>query len=264
MEPRVALIDADILVYQSAYRCQTTVQWDDEESTPMADFVEAVEDFDASVQHIVQKTGASHAILALTDSAREANFRRSVWPDYKCHRETKDKSDGRPLLYAGLRSWVREQYETHQKRGIEADDTVGIIATMEQAFTPIICSIDKDLDTVPGWHFNWNKSDNGVYYVTEDEAARFHLFQTMTGDSTDNYPGIPGIGQVRATRYMEQWSELPLWAVWEEIVALGEERGVTEDFVLSQARCAYILHATEWDIQNQKAILWTPPREEDA
>jgi DNA polymerase-1 len=203
---------------------------------------------------------AAGSVLALTDSDRESNFRRSVWPKYKCHRE--EKSDGRPTLYKALRQWIRETYDVHQKPGIEADDTVGIMATMPQQWEPVICSVDKDLHTVPGLHFNWRKQEDGLYYVNEEQAFWAHMTQTMIGDSTDHYPGIPLVGPVKASRLTSLWSELPPWAVWEEIVATGADHGVDEDHVLAQARCAYILHASHWDVENQAVILWTPPEED--
>jgi DNA polymerase-1 len=259
---RVALIDADILVYEAAYRSQEAIEWDEGEVTKYADLPEGKRILTEAIEAIVGHVDGSAAILALTHSDRDANFRRSVWSSYKDHRE-KD-GDGRPLLYKALREWLRQNYDVHEKVGIEGDDTIGIMATMPQAWEPVIVSIDKDLDTVPGWHYNWRKrSELGVYYVNEDEAFRNFIFQTLTGDSTDNYPGIPGVGPVTAGRLMNLWSELPPWAVWEEVVATYEERGLTAEDALIQARCAYILQAPQWDAENQKAILWTPPREED-
>lgn len=262
---RVALIDADILVYEAAHMAQDTIEWEPGVESRYADLEDAQGILRRQIDGILRKAKCADAILVLTDSDREANFRRTVWPTYKCHREAptpgKD-SDGRPLLYKALRHWLREEYGAKQKRGIEGDDTIGIMATMEQDFEPVICSIDKDLDTVPGWHFNWRKG-TGVYYVDEEQAFWCHIYQTLTGDSTDNYPGIPGVGPVRASAYINLWSELPPWAVWEEVVGAFEDRGLTEEDALAQARCAYILHASNWDVENQAVILWTPPREED-
>ena len=181
----VALIDADILVYESAYRCQQTVEWEPGEYTQHASFDEGTQDFYNSVKFIVESVGADSAILALTDSDREANFRRKVWPGYKAHRES--PGDNRPLLYKALRDHIRENYTVRQKPGIEADDTIGILATGEDIkdLPPVeervICSIDKDLDTVPGRHFNWRKPELGVYYIHEPTAFYALMLQTLCG-----------------------------------------------------------------------------------
>lgn len=259
---KVALIDADILVYEAAYRSQDAIEWEPGEVTKYADLPEGQRILTEAIDAIIGHAGAEAALLVLTHSDRDANFRRSVWPTYKDHREK--EGGGRPLLYKALREWLRQNYDVHEKAGIEGDDTIGIMATLPQAWEPVIVSIDKDLDTVPGWHYNWRKrSELGVYYVDEDTAFRFFMFQTLIGDSTDNYPGIPGVGPVTAGKLLDLWSELPHWAVWEEVVATYEEYGLTEADALIQARCAYILQAPHWDSANQRPILWTPPREED-
>lgn len=271
---RVALIDADILVYESAYRTQQGIEWDPGEITKYADFPEAVRDLERAIGAIAESADCDSLLLALTDSARELNFRRSVWPGYKCHRESKDpgQGDGRPILYKALRAHVREHYDTFQKPGIEGDDTLGILATGEFDWLPderVICSVDKDLNNVPGWHYNWRKPDLGVYYVTEREADRNFFLQTLTGDATDGYPGIPGIGPVRAEKILlaveEKFDMFPtspqsLW--WGAVVKAYEVAfGPGLEFPLAQARCARILRACDWDSENQRPILWTPPEE---
>lgn len=270
---RLALIDADILVYEAAYRCQQGIEWEPGEVSKYADFEDAIDVFDAGIALIEHKAGADKSLLALTDGAREKNFRRSVWPTYKCHREAKPGSsdDGRPLLYQALRQYVRENYEVFQKPGIEGDDTLGILATADLEWLPVervICSVDKDLDNVPGWHFNWRKPERLVYYINEREADRNFLLQTLMGDATDGYPGIPGIGPVKAERILNAcesdfalYPELPQVLWWEAVQAAYEFAGFDKAYLMSQARCARILRASDWDQVNQRPILWTPPEE---
>lgn len=270
---RLALIDADILVYEAAYRCQQVIEWEPGEFTMYADFADATDVFDAAIALIEHRAGADKSLLALTDGAREKNFRRSVWPTYKCHREAKPGSsdDGRPLLYQALRQYVRENYEVFQKPGIEGDDTLGILATADLDWLPVervICSVDKDLDNVPGWHFNWRKPERLVYYINEREADRNFLLQTLTGDATDGYPGIPGIGPVKANRILDAteahygfFPALPQAVWWDAVVMAFRAADKNQAYLMSQARCARILRASDWDQVNQRPILWTPPEE---
>lgn len=270
---RIALIDADILVYEAAYRCQESIEWEPGEVSKYADFEDAVDVFDASIAHIEHKVGADKSLLALTDSARELNFRRSCWPGYKCHREAKPGStdDGRPMLYRALRQYVREEYEAFQKPGIEGDDTIGILATADLDWLPVervICTVDKDLDNVPGLHFNWRKPERLVYYITEREADRNFMLQTLMGDQTDGYPGIPRIGPKKAEKILNvaeenqpEWLICPQFWWWEAVVFAYKQAGFDHDYLLSQARCARILRSSDWDSKNQRPILWTPPEE---
>ena len=77
------------------------------------------------------------------------------------------------------------EYDAELQVGQEADDALSIAAcTLGHG----IATIDKDLDGCPGWHYNWAKEN--IYYVTEVEANRFFYTQMLTGDSTDNIPGL--------------------------------------------------------------------------
>lgn len=270
MKPaNVALIDADILVYESAYRSQSAIEWDPGEFTTQASMPEAQADFESCVESILKKTGSSRAILALSDHRREANFRRAVWSGYKAGREAK-LGTGRPMLYSALREWIRGKFDVRQKPGIEADDTLGILMTGKINGLPpvdkrVLCSIDKDLDTVHGLHFNWRKAEQGVYLVTTRAAFRNLMVQTLIGDKTDNYPGIPGIGPKRADAILVQLDGLPLLdedyeiEAWRLVVKAYERAGLTAEDALIQARCARILQAEDWDFETNTVRLWEPP-----
>jgi hypothetical protein len=51
-----------------------------------------------------------------------------------------------------------------------------------------IVTIDKDLNCIPGWHYNWDKGS--IYNVTEEEAYRCFYKQMITGDVSDHIPGL--------------------------------------------------------------------------
>ncbi len=266
----VALIDADILVYQAAHSCQQVFEWEPGEFSKHASMPDAQKMFIDIVDSIKEATDANRAILCLTDHNRQGNFRRGLYPLYKSTRDNK-KSE-RPMLYSALRQWIRESFEVRQKPGIEADDTLGILATGDINTLPprdrrIICSIDKDMLTIPGLHYNWRKSEDGIRHVGWPESVYNHMLQTLTGDSSDNYPGCPKIGPKRAELIL---SPLRRWSVcgpdgsyerkaWELVVDTYESKGLTEDDAIVQARCARILQAEDWDFETDTPIMWTPP-----
>lgn len=57
----------------------------------------------------------------------------------------------------------------------------------------VLCSIDKDLDMVPGWHYDWLKKER--YWVDEVDGIRHFYKQLLTGDTVDNIPGLFGVGK---------------------------------------------------------------------
>lgn len=64
-----------------------------------------------------------------------------------------------------------------------------------------ILTIDKDLDMIPGWHYNWVKDSK--YNVDASNATYNFYHQILVGDKgTDNIPGCPGIGEVKAAKLL--------------------------------------------------------------
>lgn len=105
------------------------------------------------------------------------------------------KDTRRPHWLPKCREYLIEQWGAVVEEGQEADDAMGIHQDKYSDLTDentIICTIDKDLDCIPGWHFNWDK--NKKYFVTELDALRNFYGQLITGDSTDNILGLFGVG----------------------------------------------------------------------
>ena len=75
---------------------------------------------------------------------------------------------------------------------------MGIYATFEPG--NIIVSPDKDMRQIPGKLYNLDETVE----VTEEEGMRWHLIQTLAGDQTDGYGGVPGIGVKRAIDFARQ------------------------------------------------------------
>jgi hypothetical protein len=77
--------------------------------------------------------------------------------------------------------------------GYEADDAMGFIRFEPNPYDYIICTRDKDLTTVPGWHFRWSCGDLQPevlpHFISIFEANKFFFEQCLTGDATDNICG---------------------------------------------------------------------------
>ena len=130
---------------------------------------------------------------------------------------------------------------------LEADDAMGIYATKLPGNT--IVSPDKDMRQIPGKLFNLEDTTT----ITPEEGARWHLIQTLAGDQTDGYSGVPGIGVKRAATLFEKQGYS-----WNTVLAAFEDKGLTEDDALLNARLARILTNEDYDSKTQTPILWTP------
>lgn len=255
----IALIDADILAYQSAATVERPIKWNDDLWTLHAFESEAQEHFDSMVKTITEKAGCDSYVLCWTDSE---NWRKEVLPTYKSNRAATRK----PIVLSAIRKWAQENYESRIIPTLEGDDILGLMATdPDMKDKVIVCTIDKDLKTIPGNHYHFQNDE--LFSVSEHEANLYHLMQTLTGDPTDGYKGCPGIGGVTAKKILDKvMEEATPWAneqqlgdmMWKAVVATYAKAGLGEDEALVQARVARILRFPEYAFKQQKVNLWNP------
>jgi len=176
-----ALIDADIMMYRSAWKHEG------------GDVEELHETIDVMFEHLFHVTKCENYIGFLTG---KGNFRKEIakTKPYKGNR----KDMVIPEHLDNARDYLVEQWNCYVVNGLEADDALGICQTkMEKT---IICSIDKDLLQIEGLHYNWN---NGTIKNVSREEAWLKLYeQTLSGDSTDNIVGIPRVGEKTAKKIL--------------------------------------------------------------
>lgn len=247
-----ALIDGDILAYKHATSAEVEVEWSEDLWTLHADAAQAKAALADDIAAIKSALKADTVVVAISD---KSNFRKDLYSAYKANRSGKRK----PLILRALRDYLIEEYDAYTRPGLEADDILGILAThsnLVRADLRVIVSIDKDFLGVPCALFR--DSEAGVQVISKRDADRWHLIQTVTGDTTDNYPGCPGIGPVKAAKLVDQAlaSEDP----WKVIVAAFVKEGLTEADALLQARLARILRADEYDFKAKRPILWEPAK----
>jgi DNA polymerase-1 len=263
---RVLLVDADTLVYAAASKAEANIDWGGDQWTSHANLDEAKARFIGDVQIIERNGEADDVILAFTDYDN-VRWRQPILPDYKENRAGQRK----PVVYAALREWAKTPkcgWSTYCRPRLEGDDIVGILATAEK-FMPgwqkVVCGIDKDLKQIPGWFLNYQHARDGKVEwepvaISEDEADRFHMFQTLTGDTIDGYKGCPGIGPVKANKILDAaaeggWDSARAWAAVVEAYASKE---LSEDVALANARVARILRASDYDFKTKEVHLWLP------
>ena len=116
----------------------------------------------------------------------------------------------------------------------------------------IVVSIDKDFQSVPGIYYDYNKDE--THHVSEEEADNYHLIQTLTGDATDGYGGVPKVGPVAATKALDKNGYN-----WDTVVGMYEKAGLNEGDALMNAWMARLLRADNYSFRtNTIKKLWTP------
>jgi 5'-3' exonuclease len=235
------LIDADYIVYKSCAANETEIDWGDDLITVTSRFSEAYDMVKRELSNIAAALGCfDNSILFFSDSI---NFRKSIDPDYKGHRNRK-----KPCGYKRVINKLKEEYEVVVMPQLEADDALGIYATKESGH--ILCSPDKDMRQIPGQLYDLTQD---VSTITPEMGRRWHLIQTLAGDQTDGYGGVPGIGIKRAEALFEKEGY-----TWETVVKAFADKDLDEAVALQNARLAKILQCTDYDFTNQEPRLWTP------
>ncbi len=257
---RTLLIDGDVLVYKTAWACEKVIDWGNDIVTLHSDTGEAKDAMDAQLFKIKADLKGDKVTVALT-CHETPNFRKAIYPQYKANRSDKRK----PLVWKAMRDHLIAAWDAKIKSNLEADDTLGILSTMGHSDERIIVSIDKDFKTIPGLFYNLKDGKSGeVQNISEAEADFNFMLQTLTGDSTDNYPGCAGIGAKRGEVILRNALAGPadytdLEVMWGAVVRTFDARGFGPEFALSQARCARILRASDYNFKTKEPILWAPP-----
>ena len=130
---------------------------------------------------------------------------------------------------------------------LEADDAMGIYATQYPG--NVIISPDKDMKQIPGDLYNLDEKIT----VSPNAGRTWHLIQCLSGDQTDGYGGVPGIGVKRAETLFNKEGYS-----WKTAVKAFTDKGLTEDDAILNARLAKILTIDDYDTEKQQVKLWTP------
>lgn len=244
----LAVIDADIPIYQTCTAVEHPTDWGGDMWTLHADAKEARELFDNTIDEIRDLVGASKVVLCLSGSN---NWRHSILPDYKANRSNTRK----PVAYHAVKTYALQTYDCMLEPELEADDCVSLVATGPKSRwrgcgDVVMISEDKDFKSVPGTLFNPRTGE--VVRTAPAQADFFHLYQTLVGDPVDNYKGCPGVGPVSAQKLLDSSP------TWDTVVSAYEKAGLTEDDALQQARVARILRHREYNLRRKEVRLWTP------
>lgn len=175
----IALIDSDLVTF----RCAASAESEPEDI--------AILRVDKLMRDIIQAVEAESYVSFLTGPG---NFRKNINPEYKANRKDKPL----PIHLNACRQFLIEEWNTKVTEGYEADDALGIEQQVEES---VICSLDKDLDQIPGYHYNWVSGE--MYTVSELEGIKHFWKQMLIGDRADNIFGIDKIGKVKAGKLID-------------------------------------------------------------
>lgn len=250
----IALIDTDILLYEVG-------SYTDDEGQPLS-WPLAKSRADAKVKKITEDAGCHDYRLYITGDNNFRDREGTIKP-YKGHRVSP-----KPANYSNLKKYFTTSENFKGKvvvtDGYEADDALSIEQLSWRSYdetwgdnqgldNTVICSRDKDLNMVPGWHYSWasgKQKEKEPYFVDEITGLRWFFTQLLTGDPTDNIPGLYGVGPVKAKKLLDGLTEaLSMYSV---VQAEYEARfgSYWEMFMHENARLLWMLQSEDDDIRD--------------
>ena len=227
--PKIALIDADFLAYSVGFTCED----DDDPQIAKNRLTEWLTD-------IVYINLQCDDYVAYTTG--KGNFRYDIAKTIPYKGNRKDMK--RPKHLDALKEHLR-RLGAVEVEGIEADDAVAI-KNAQEPDKYIMVHVDKDLDQLPGEHYNPNKDFR--YQITKFWGDYNFYTQMLTGDRVDNIPGLAGIGPKKAIKilnYCDTQEKLEQ-AVWKAY----QDKGHDYDYFVEQGRLLWL--------QRYEGELWLP------
>lgn len=199
----IPIVDIDSVVYRCGYASDSNKDTEGNIiQEPLSYCLNSVKQSVAAIMDVFEPSEKARIFLQGGGNYRDRLA--SIQP-YKGNRDPAK----RPTWYAEIREYLLEFCGAELVTGMETDDACGIEQWKYKDKSTCIVSIDKDLDMIPGWHYNYVKQE--MYYVNLAEANKKFWTQVLTGDTTDNIRGIPKVGIKTAEKLLanvDSWMDM--------------------------------------------------------
>ncbi len=220
--PRLLLLDGHSLAYRAFYALPV-----ENFSTTTGQHTNAVYGFTAMLINVLRDEQPTHLAVAF-DVSRQT-FRSEEYADYKANRsKSPDEFQGQVSLIKEVLNALRVPFV--EKPGFEADDIIGTLATQAVAddFDVLICSGDRDSFQLVNDRTTVIYPMRGVSEMKRMTPAaveerygvppsRYPELAAIVGETSDNLPGVPGVGPGFAARWINQYDGL------DNVVARADE-----------------------------------------
>ena len=210
---RLLLIDGHSMAYRAFYALPA-----ENFNTTSGQPTNAVYGFTAMLINLLKEYDPTHIGVAFDVSRR--SFRTELFPDYKANRsKSPDEFKGQvELIKEVLDAMAIRRVE---KEGYEADDLLATLATgaTVAGFATEIVTGDRDSFALVSPHVTVLYPKKGVSdlaVMTEDaievkyklSPSQYPDFAALRGDPSDNLPGIPGVGERTAQKWITEFGSL--------------------------------------------------------
>ncbi len=155
-------------------------------------------------------------LLAFVMDAPGPTFRDELYPEYKANRDVMPE-DLREQIEPVVNMVAAMGVPLLRVPGVEADDVIGTLAAQaeEQGLETLISTTDKDFAQLVsprvklvGWNSNRVTDSAAVEEKFGVPPARIRDYLALAGDSSDNIPGVRGVGPKTAAKWLQAYGSL--------------------------------------------------------
>ena len=209
---KLFLIDAYALIYRSYYALIRNPRINSKGFN-----TSAILGFCNTLNEIITKENPSHIGVAFDHGK---TFRHDAYPEYKAQREQtpEDIRKSVPVIKGLLKAM---NIPILQVNGFEADDIIGTLASKagQQGIETYMLTPDKDYGQLIADNIYMYKPRHGGGYdiigkeqITEEYGISYPIqiidLLALMGDSSDNYPGCPGVGEKTAVKLINEFGNI--------------------------------------------------------
>lgn len=182
--------------------------------------------------------------LVVAFDMRGHNFRKDIYPEYKANRKgmPDDLAMQMPVLHDLL---AKMSVTVVEKAGVEADDIIGTI-TMDNGYENYVVSGDRDMLQLVSPSVTVLLTKRGVTEVEsvdpETLKSVYNLtpsqvieYKALRGDTSDNIPGVRGIGEKTAMSLLEKYGDID--TLFDNV---DKEKGALREKLVEGKEMAYV------------------------
>ena len=266
---KLFLLDAYALIYRSYYAFIKNPRINSKGLN-----TSAIMGFVNTLQEVLTKEQPTH--LGVAFDPHGPTFRSEAYPAYKAQREEmpEDIRKAVPIIKDLLRAW---NIPILQVDGFEADDVIGTLATKagQQDIQTYMLTPDKDYGQLVTENVRIYRPRHGGGYEVmgpDEVKAKYDIPSTaavidllaLMGDTADNFPGCPGVGEKTAVKLINEFGNV------EQLIARSAEikgklREKVEEHV-EDIKMSYFLATIRTDVPielNMDELKVTAPNEEE-
>ncbi len=214
LDKRLFLLDAYALIFRGYYAFIKNPRINSKGFN-----TSAIMGFSNSLFDVIRREQPTH--IAVVFDVGKATMRTDYFPEYKAHRDETPEAirEGVPVIQEILRAL---KIPVLFAEGYEADDVIGTLAKKaeKEGFTTYMVTPDKDFaqlvsDKIKMYRPAANGKGVEIWGVDEikekfgvNDPIQVIDFLGMMGDVADNIPGLPGVGEKTAKKYIQEFGSM--------------------------------------------------------